>query len=251
MEMLFSTDYALPSILVDLAATLLAAGLLSAGGVIWGQEFLRWLRFPLHSRWEFRVLGAALGLGFLALLMLGLAALGLLYRGVAWGVVVATLLAGARARTRRKGPVATPPVSPAPAAPPPWSLLVGEARGAYLRRDFIVSSQFDQNPLAAWANASRSGGELYETLRKAGVTHLLVNIMEMRRLTGYRTLDFDEVGRRVLEEFWRANVEEIFYASEEFKGQEANRIVVYAVADAPAVPRQAPYNPLLDPANGA
>jgi hypothetical protein len=54
----------------------------------WGSRTLRWLRVPVESRLERWGLGATLGLGLLGSLVLGLAAIGALYRPVAYAVLI-------------------------------------------------------------------------------------------------------------------------------------------------------------------
>jgi 4-amino-4-deoxy-L-arabinose transferase-like glycosyltransferase len=67
---------------------------------------------------------------------------------------------------------------------PPASrvLFWGETRGYYCAVPALVPSVFDRHPLVAWANGSADSAELAARLRKAGITHLLVNNRELSRL---------------------------------------------------------------------
>lgn len=61
-------------------------------------------------------------------------------------------------------------------------LLVGETQGYYFARDFEPVSAYDRHPLAEWAGACSSGGELARLLRGKGFTHVVVNAAELGRL---------------------------------------------------------------------
>jgi len=69
-------------------------------------------------------------------------------------------------------------------------LFVGEYRGYYLDRDRIISTKYESSPLLYWAETSGSAQELEGWLKREGVTHLLYNQVEARRLEqeGYPAL---------------------------------------------------------------
>jgi 4-amino-4-deoxy-L-arabinose transferase-like glycosyltransferase len=68
---------------------------------------------------------------------------------------------------------------------PPESriLVLGETRVAYLRRDHIFQTAYDRSVLEHSTGAPPEGW-VGETLRRLGVTHILVNYPEMERLEG-------------------------------------------------------------------
>jgi len=67
---------------------------------------------------------------------------------------------------------------------PPASvvLFVGEYRSYYLHRDRIISTKYDTSPLIRWTEESADVPALAARLRQEGVTHLLYNQVEARRL---------------------------------------------------------------------
>jgi hypothetical protein len=69
-------------------------------------------------------------------------------------------------------------------------LFVGEYRGFYLDRDRIISTKYDTSPLIRWAEESADAPALAARLRREGVTSLLYNQVEARRLEeeGYPAL---------------------------------------------------------------
>lgn len=89
-------------------------------------------------------------------------------------------------------------------------LFVGETRGLFSERRFIASGPSERAPLADWLRESPDADRLYDRLRRAGVTHILLNVPEAMRLKGYDMLDWSGGNLRVLDDFWRAHVREVF-----------------------------------------
>jgi len=88
-------------------------------------------------------------------------------------------------------------------------LFVGEYRGYYLDRDRIISTKYDTSPLIRWAEESADAQALAARLRREGVTHLLYNQVEARRLeeVGYPALRWPD--RAARERFERLRREEL------------------------------------------
>jgi len=88
-------------------------------------------------------------------------------------------------------------------------LFVGEYRGYYLDRDRIVGTKYDTSPLIRWAEESANAAALAARLRREGVTHLLYNQVEARRLeqAGYPALLWSD--RAVRERFEQLRREEL------------------------------------------
>lgn len=80
-----------------------------------------------------------------------------------------------------------------------YVMLVGEARGFYLRRAFEYATVFNRHPLAEAAGRLRDAERVMEWLRDRGTTHVLVHWSEMKRLRGsygfYPEIDADLFGR--------------------------------------------------------
>ena len=66
--------------------------------------------------------------------------------------------------------------------PPDARLLVlGEAKTAYLRRDHLAGTALDRPHLPALLGAARDAAGMAQALRRAGVTHVLINTRELER----------------------------------------------------------------------
>ncbi len=80
-------------------------------------------------------------------------------------------------------------------------LLVGEPRAFRLERDVVVEDPFREPYLVELAEQSASGPEIAATLRRRGITHLLVNQAEAARIGKLRRVDayFADAGPQELE----------------------------------------------------
>ena len=74
-------------------------------------------------------------------------------------------------------------------------LIVGDGRGYYLERPFVASSVFDTDFFEHWVRKSANAEGLKKNLEEVGITHLLVNVAEMRRLKKEPALEPEEVAR--------------------------------------------------------
>lgn len=112
------------------------------------------------------------------------------------------------------------------------TLIIGDGRSFYFRKDFVVSSVFDKTPVVEYAAASADGEELYARLRAAGITHLLVNIAEGIKLgQGYGMFYWDARARGVFDQFWARHAREVFARDEAQGGRFLNRVLVYEIAE--------------------
>jgi hypothetical protein len=68
-------------------------------------------------------------------------------------------------------------------------LLVGEPRSLYLERRVLAEDNEHTPLLVELAEQAGSTADLVRQLRELGVTHLLINTIEMRRLASMRGLD--------------------------------------------------------------
>ena len=118
------------------------------------------------------------------------------------------------------------------------TLIIGDGRSFYFKKDFVVSSVFDKTPIVEYAAASRGGEELYARLRAEGITHLLINAAEAIKLQGYGVLYWDARARGVFDEFWASHAVEVFGRDETQGGRFLNRVAVYEIAQ--KLPRGTP-----------
>lgn len=63
-------------------------------------------------------------------------------------------------------------------------LLMGETRAAYLRRDHLHQTALDRPALAALIGDARRPAEIADALLAGGISHILVNLHELKRLEG-------------------------------------------------------------------
>ncbi len=73
-------------------------------------------------------------------------------------------------------------------------LIVGEARGYYMKRPYTISSALDYSCVREYVNKSLSGDEFFKLLREDNYRFLLVSVPELLRLTKeYKVLKSSEV----------------------------------------------------------
>jgi hypothetical protein len=95
--------------------------------------------------------------------------------------------------------------------PPSVKILsIGETRGYYSKRKIITSSAADTNPVIEWCRQSRNADELYGKIKEKGVTHILINVPEAKRLAGYDMFSFESNELKIFIEFWNKYVKEIY-----------------------------------------
>ena len=61
-------------------------------------------------------------------------------------------------------------------------LFIGENQGYYCDRDFLANSPLDDNIIVGIVNSSNSGTEIGEKLKEMGITHVLYNASEAKRV---------------------------------------------------------------------
>lgn len=119
------------------------------------------------------------------------------------------------------------------------TLMIGDEKSFYFKKDFVVSSVYDRTAIVEYAAASKDGDDLYARLKADGVTHLLLNTADAVRLAReYRMFYWDARARKVFDEFWARHVRSVFAFDEAQGGRVFNRVEVYELADRlpPGVP---------------
>ncbi|MDE2292675.1 MAG: hypothetical protein KGL53_11390, partial [Elusimicrobia bacterium] len=103
-------------------------------------------------------------------------------------------------------------------------LILGDARGFQVPRDYILSTPMQTSVLERWANAAADGAALRERFRAAGVDYIVVNHAEIVR----RQLEFDFTrgGMRTLDEFWGRWTEKVFQAGPDFLGRRGRQRIL-------------------------
>jgi hypothetical protein len=90
--------------------------------------------------------------------------------------------------------------------------LVGEQRSLYIERKSLMMDFSNYSPMIVWAEEAKDGEELFAKLRQKGITHLLLNVPEARRLTVLDPLNFEAGGLRNFGLFWEKHVREVYSA---------------------------------------
>ena len=117
-------------------------------------------------------------------------------------------------------------------APDSKTLMIGDEKSFYFRKDYLVSSVYDKTAIVEYSAASRDGDDLYARLRADGVTHLLVNTADAIRLgRDYKMFYWDERARGVFYAFWERHAREVYAFDESQNGRVFNRIAVYELAE--------------------
>ncbi len=89
-------------------------------------------------------------------------------------------------------------------------VFMGETRPCYSERKVFTHSVADFNPLVLWCKEVKDEKELRKKLSEKGVTHILLNIPEARRLGGYDIFQFEEKDFEIFCKFWNKYVKEIY-----------------------------------------
>lgn len=87
--------------------------------------------------------------------------------------------------------------------------MLGEYRSYYIQRKVVMSDLSSWMPLVDWANKVNNEDELYKKFLDEGVTHILFNIPEARRLAGFDDLYFEDGGYEIWCKFWNKYVREV------------------------------------------
>ena len=84
-------------------------------------------------------------------------------------------------------------------------LFVAEYRGYYLNRDRVIATRYDRSPMITWVAASSTTEEVAERLQQEGITHILFNQIEARKLeqAGYPAYQWPSESSRALFERFR------------------------------------------------
>lgn len=118
------------------------------------------------------------------------------------------------------------------AGPDAKTLMIGDEKSFYFKKDFIVSSVYDKTAIVEYAAAAKDAGDLYARLRADGVTHILLNTADAIRLgRDYRMFYWDERARAVFYDFWGRHLRGVYAFDEAQGGRVFNRIEVYELTD--------------------
>ncbi len=79
--------------------------------------------------------------------------------------------------------------------------VFGDQRGYYYQRKIWISPAFSRNPLMQWAHDAPTSRDFIQKLKEQGITHLVVNRNEFKRLQNYPFYRFDAQGQRLWESF--------------------------------------------------
>lgn len=85
-------------------------------------------------------------------------------------------------------------------------LILGDEKVASCKIPFVAAGVYDIGIPALWARGLSTPQELYEKFRAEGITHILVNLLEGRRLLGYGILDWPEPAVALFCRLWRRHV---------------------------------------------
>ncbi|MDI6757631.1 MAG: glycosyltransferase family 39 protein [Endomicrobiia bacterium] len=146
-------------------------------------------------------------------------------------------------------------------------MFMGETRGLFTERKHKTSSAPDSWWFIETLQKCRDAAEYAKALKDAGMTHILFNAPEAKRLRGYDMFYFDARTLGIFDDFWRKHVREIYSEAADIQSPEhdivsmrrqqpawwsryasdpQNRVFVYAILDDPvASALPAPPNPAL------
>lgn len=81
-------------------------------------------------------------------------------------------------------------------------LYVGEARGCFWRGKLAAATVFDPPPVLRICSETATLDRVAVRLRQMGMTHVMFNGLEARRIAGYRLFDWPDARSRALFEAW-------------------------------------------------
>jgi len=89
-------------------------------------------------------------------------------------------------------------------------LFVGEARSLFCKIPYTVSGVSDLSPLVEWTKFAKNSRELYGIMRAHGITHILLNVPEAKRVSGYDIFYWDITSLKIFNDFWKQYVKEVY-----------------------------------------
>ena len=107
-------------------------------------------------------------------------------------------------------------------------LFLGETRGLFYERRFIINNVVDYIPIVEFTKASKNEDELADKLRKEGITHILLNAREVYRLKSYNIYYFNNDEWLIYQKFVSKYVKELYskdwvFVYEILGAEEANK----------------------------
>ncbi len=88
--------------------------------------------------------------------------------------------------------------------------MFNEYRSYYIKRKVVMSDLSCISPIAMWSNQAKDEDDLYRIVKKEGVTHIFLNLPEVKRLAGYDIVIFEKRGFENWLKFWDKYVEEVY-----------------------------------------
>lgn len=85
-------------------------------------------------------------------------------------------------------------------------LILGDEKVAACDVPFLAAGVYDVALPQIWARTAKTTPEFYDRVRQEGITHILVNLMEGKRLSGYGIFDFSEDTLALFCDFWDKHV---------------------------------------------
>ncbi|MBN1622354.1 MAG: glycosyltransferase family 39 protein [Endomicrobiales bacterium] len=89
-------------------------------------------------------------------------------------------------------------------------LFMGECRGYHIQRKFVTHTTSDHNPLVLLLNESKDEEELCKNIKREGITHILLNVPEAKRLSAYDIMSFEPDDLEILDRFWKKYIVQIY-----------------------------------------
>ncbi len=89
-------------------------------------------------------------------------------------------------------------------------LLLGETRGLFFERKYLTHGVLEYSPLVETLKKVNSAEELYKEFKKQKITHILLNVPEAKRLSGYDNFYFELKEFKIWVEFWNKYIKEIY-----------------------------------------
>ncbi len=110
-------------------------------------------------------------------------------------------------------------------------LIFGDSRSFYLTLHHQTASVFDKHPLIEVVEESKDGEEIYKRLKKAGFTHILLNLAEGYRTKAYGNCYFNLEDFKKFDDFFKNHIM-VENEIEEKKGNQiVQKIILYTIVE--------------------
>ncbi|MGC9069893.1 MAG: ArnT family glycosyltransferase [Elusimicrobiales bacterium] len=110
-------------------------------------------------------------------------------------------------------------------------LIFGDSRAFYLKLPYQIASVFDKHPLIEITESSKDEDEIYERLKKVGITHIFLNLAEGYRIKTYGNHYFDKKDFEKFDRFFKKHLIVENEIEEKKNNQISQKLILYMIVE--------------------